>query len=149
MLPSGCYASHANPDAGAGTSSVDAAPDSAAGLDAGPPCVESGAYDVPYQLESATPAGCEGSLPETVPIIFPLEESFVGDPRYSSLTVTSIGTCQWAFEYEEDYPFPGYSYRSSGVIGVGADGVFGRVATSSTTDPGGGCDTVIVLGTLR
>lgn len=123
--------------------SVDAAPDTAAGLDAGPPCVEDGTYDVPYQLESATPAGCE----DTLPIVFPLEANFMVDPRFSSLTLTPVGTCQWAFEYVEGSPFPGISYRSSGVISVGADGIFGRVESSSSTDPVGGCDTVIVLGT--
>ena len=148
MFVPGCYASHGTHEADA-SASVDAAPDApdtATGLDAGPSCVDAGTYDVPYQLESATPAGCEGALPDTIPITFPLEETFRVDPGFSSLTLTPVGTCQWAFEYEEDYPFPGTSYRSSGVIGVGADGVFGRVESNWIADVAPGCDTVIILG---
>lgn len=145
MVAPGCYSAHRGHDPDAAVSD-DASDDAADRRDTGPTCAEPGTYDTPYRVESATPESCADLFPAILPIVFPLEDHFVVDPRTTSLTLTSVGPCQWAFEYVEDSPFPGNGFRSSGVLGIGADGFFGRVESSWSADPGGGCDTVVILG---
>jgi hypothetical protein len=153
LLIPGCYAAHtagdSDPDADVVSDAdviADASFDATDGHDAAFPCPGPGTYDAAYRLESTTPEGCAQAGPDTFPITFPLEEHFVGDPDFSSLTVTPVGACQWAFDFVETSPFPGNRFRVWGVMGIGPNGVFGRLESSDVRDAGPGCDTVAILG---